>query len=96
MVLLTFSCQDKADSFYADFNGNFFSSLEPEILCRWVGALGLPSLWLQAGKNRGHGGKQLAEQQMFAVANSAWSANDWHMSHGTAISEAAGMHLQLH
>jgi len=34
MVLLTFTSQDKANSFYNDFNGNPFSSLEPEILCR--------------------------------------------------------------
>lgn len=34
MVLLTFATQDQADSFHHDFNGQPFSSLEPEILCR--------------------------------------------------------------
>jgi hypothetical protein len=34
MVLLSFAGQDQADSFYADFNGLPFSSLEPDILCR--------------------------------------------------------------
>jgi BRCA1-associated protein len=34
MVLLTFATQDQADSFYHDFNGQPFSSLEPEIVCR--------------------------------------------------------------
>eukprot|EP00775_Hariotina_reticulata_P010878 gene10878-11032_t len=36
MVLLTFATQDQADSFHHDFNGQPFSSLEPEILCRLV------------------------------------------------------------
>lgn len=35
MVLLTFSSQAKADNFLSDFNGVPFSSLEPEILCRY-------------------------------------------------------------
>jgi len=34
MVLLSFASQEQADSFYHDFNGLPFSSLEPEILCR--------------------------------------------------------------
>jgi hypothetical protein len=36
MVLLSFAGQDQADSFYGDFNGLPFSSLEPDILCRCV------------------------------------------------------------
>lgn len=35
MVLLTFATQEQADSFYADFNSLPFSSLEPDILCRY-------------------------------------------------------------
>jgi BRCA1-associated protein len=34
MVLLSFAGQEQADSFYGDFNGLPFSSLEPDILCR--------------------------------------------------------------
>lgn len=34
MVLLSFAAQELADSFYNDFNGLPFSSLEPDILCR--------------------------------------------------------------
>ncbi|GBF98211.1 hypothetical protein Rsub_10711 [Raphidocelis subcapitata] len=36
MVLLTFDQQEQADGFLHDFNGQPFSSLEPEILCRLV------------------------------------------------------------
>ncbi len=34
MVLLSFRSIDKADAFYADYNGMPFSSLEPDIPCR--------------------------------------------------------------
>ncbi|WIA10155.1 hypothetical protein OEZ85_010359 [Tetradesmus obliquus] len=36
MVLLSFAGQQQADSFHADFHGQPFSSLEPDILCRLV------------------------------------------------------------
>jgi hypothetical protein len=35
MVLLTFNSEEKAADFKKDFDGVPFSSLEPEILCRY-------------------------------------------------------------
>uniref|UniRef100_A0A383VK63 BRCA1-associated protein n=1 Tax=Tetradesmus obliquus TaxID=3088 RepID=A0A383VK63_TETOB len=59
MVLLSFAGQQQADSFHADFHGQPFSSLEPDILCRLVfvrsvevlSARGRPTLTLPAAAN---------------------------------------------